>query len=123
MFEKASRVKLRFSTTQGVLATEDLWDLKLTALDVLARALHKSLEESEISFITPATAANETAKLKFDIVKHVIDSKLAAQEAARTQAEKATQKARILEILAKKQDASLEAKTTEELLKDLEALG
>jgi len=123
MFEKAAKLKLRFSTSQGVLATEDLWDLKLAALDVLARALHKALEESEVSFIKPVTAANETTKLKFDIVKHVIDTKLAAQEAARNQAEKATQKARILEVLAKKQDEGLLAKSTEELLKELEALG
>lgn len=123
MFEKASKLKLRFTTSQGVLATEDIWDLKLAALDVIARALHKALEESEISFIKPTTAANETAKLKFNIVKHVIDTKLAAQEAARTQAEKATKKARILEVLAKKQDEGLQAKSTEELLKELEALG
>jgi hypothetical protein len=123
MFEKASRVKLRFTTSIGLIAVEDLWDLKLSALDAIARSLHKALEDTEISFIKPQTANNEALKLRFEIVKYVITVKLAEQEEAKTLSEKAARKAHIHRILASKQDEALQAKTAEELIKELEALG
>lgn len=47
MFEKASRMKLRFNTQRGVLSVEDLWDLPLIQLDNIAIALNKKLQESK----------------------------------------------------------------------------
>lgn len=44
MFEKASRIKLRYSTNRGVLSVEDLWDLSLEQLDPIAINLNKSLK-------------------------------------------------------------------------------
>ena len=41
LFEKASKMKLRFSTTKGVLSTEDLWDLSLESLDRIAKNLKR----------------------------------------------------------------------------------
>ena len=49
MFEKASRLKLRFSTSIGMLSAEDLWDLPLSSrngtanLDDVARNLDVDL--------------------------------------------------------------------------------
>lgn len=48
MFEKASRIKLRYSTNRGVLSVEDLWDLSLEQLDPIAQDAElesKSYEE------------------------------------------------------------------------------
>ncbi len=41
MFEEASKLKLRFETTRGLVAVEDLWDIPLIgnngfSLDILA---------------------------------------------------------------------------------------
>ena len=41
MFEKASRLKLRFKTQNGIIAVDDLWDLTLDSLNTLAKALNK----------------------------------------------------------------------------------
>lgn len=109
MFEKASRIKLRYSTNRGVLSVEDLWDLSLEQLDPIAINLNKRLKESQTeSFIKTRTKDTTELELKFNIVKHIIDVKLQEQE-ERT-------------VAAKKQDAELESKSYEELAKELEAL-
>ena len=121
MFEKASRVKLRYSTNRGVLSVEDLWDLSLEQLDPIAINLNKRLKESQTeSFIKIRT--KDTIELKFNIVKHIIDVKLQEQEERIVAAEKKAKRQKILDLMAKKQDAELESKSYEELAKELEAL-
>lgn len=121
MFEKASRVKLRYSTNRGVLSVEDLWDLSLEQLDPIAINLNKRLKESQTeSFIK--TRTKDTTELKFNIVKHIIDVKLQEQEERTVAAEKKAKRQKILDLMAKKQDAELESKSYEELAKELEAL-
>lgn len=121
MFEKASRIKLRYSTNRGVLSVEDLWDLSLEQLDPIAINLNKRLKESQTeSFIK--TRTKDTIELKFNIVKHIIDVKLQEQEERIVAAEKKAKRQKILDLMAKKQDAELESKSYEELAKELEAL-
>ena len=125
LFEQATRSKLRFSTPKGVLNVEDLWDLPLISksgaqvnLDDLARAAYKEMEESACqSFVQKSTKISEIAKLRFDIIKHIIDVKLADRDAASERAEKAAKKQRILELIATKEDESLAGKSLEELQK------
>lgn len=123
MFEKAARLKLRFETPKGQLTVEDLFVLPLTStvagkanLDDIARELNRRIKaESEQSFVAPTSKANETLELAFDIAKHVIKVRLeenAAENLARTNREK---KARILELIAQKQDAQLANQSLEEL--------
>lgn len=123
MFEKASRVKLRYSTNRGVLSVEDLWDLSLEQLDPIAINLNKRLKESQTeSFIKTRTKDTTELELKFNIVKHIIDVKLQEQEERTVAAEKKAKRQKILDLMAKKQDAELESKSYEELAKELEAL-
>ena len=125
IFEQATRSKLRFYTTKGMLTVEDLWDLPLISksgaqvnLDDLARAAYKEMEESACqSFVQKSTKISEIAKLRFDIIKHIIDVKLADRDAASERAEKAAKKQRILELIATKEDESLAGKSLEELQK------
>lgn len=123
MFEKASRVKLRYSTNRGVLSVEDLWDLSLEQLDPIAINLNKRLKESQTeSFIKIRTKDTTELELKFNIVKHIIDVKLQEQEERIVAAEKKAKRQKILDLMAKKQDAELESKSYEELAKEPEAL-
>ena len=76
MFEKASRMKLRYQTNRGVISVEDLWDLSLESLDAIAISLNKKLKESQTeSFIKTKTKDTTELELKFNIVKHNIDIK------------------------------------------------
>lgn len=123
MFEKATRMKLRFTTSRGVLSVEDMWELPLTSLDSIAIALNKKLKESQTeSFIKTRTKDTTELELKFNIVKHIIDVKLQEQEERVAAAERKAKRQKILDLMAKKQDAELESKSYEELAKELEAL-
>lgn len=124
MFEQASRVKLRFKLSNGVVSTEDLWDLSLESLDSLARQLNKTIkDEEEISFIKEKSSANKLTELRFEIVKHIIAVKLAEREKAQDAAIKSDRKQAILNILANKEDEYLQSMSKEDLLKELESLG
>ena len=75
MFEKASRLKLRFRAQSGSITAEDLWDLSLTQLDNIAVFLNRELRGTEDSFLE--TRKDQTLELRFNIVKHVLDVKKA----------------------------------------------
>lgn len=129
IFEQAVRAKLRFSTSRGMVTTEDLWDLALSSstgkpnLDDVAREIHRQLKEAEeISFVKPASASNAGVRLAFDVVKHVIGVKLAEREAAKQAADKAEQKQKIMGIIAQKQEEALSSKSLEELTAMVAAL-
>lgn len=129
MFEKASRLKLRFETSKGLVTVEDLWDLPLSSatgkanLDDVARSLHNQLKnEEDISFVNPETKENMPMKLGFEIVKHIISVKL-AEKVAREQAESNREKKqKIMAIIEQKQDTALSAMSLEELNKMVSSL-
>ena len=123
MFEQASRLKLRFESTRGLLSTEDLWDLSLTGttrtnLDSIAIALHKQTKDLSdvVSFVNPSSdrGSNELL-LKFEIVKYIISVRVRERDEAKAAADRREKKQRILELIAQKQDAALAEKSEEEL--------
>lgn len=129
IFERAARLKLRIQSPRGELAPEQLWDLPLTSksgfdLDTVARAVHADLKAcTEESFVaTKKNPAAETHALRLELVKFVIEDKIAEDAARLDAADKAAKKAKIIDALAKKQDQALDAKSIEELQKDLAAL-
>ena len=128
MFEKATRLKLRFNTPVGNVSIEDLWDMPLTApngvdLDNMAKGLSKAVAESkDESFVVKKSATNTVLGLKFDIVKYVIKVKLEEIEASEKRAETKAKKEKILEIIADKEDTSLRNKSAASLKKMLEDL-
>lgn len=123
IFEKASRLKLRFNLSKGVCTTEELWDLSLESLNDLAVALHKKIKETEdISFIKEKTVANTKLELQFEIVKHIINTKLAEKEAKKLATVKAEKAKLLKDIIAKKQLGALESSSLESLQAELEAL-
>lgn len=110
MFKQASKMKLRFATSKGNLSVEDLWDLSLPVLDKLAVSYDEELAKSpRKSFITNDTPSNTELELKFNIVKEIITDKLKEKADRETAKNKAAEKARLTELLAKKQSEKLES--------------
>ncbi len=129
MFEKATRSKLRFDTTVGALSVEDLWDLPLTSnrryanLDDVARALHRQLKNDEdVSFVEKDRKSDETIQLKFDIVRYVIDVRLAERAAEAEKQANAARKQKLLSFIADKEDDDLRSMSIEDLRAAVNAL-
>ena len=129
IFEKATRQKLRFETQQGALTVEDLWGLPLTSqtnkanLDEIARNLFQKLKSGQdVSFVDTAKKTDATTQLKFDVVKYIIDVRLAENDAKNQAAAKAEQRERLQEIISRKQDQALEGASLEQLQAQLAAL-
>lgn len=128
MFKEATRRKLRFSTENGVLSVEDIWDLPLTSekkasLDKLAKSINRELKNNEEeSFVETPSKANATLQLKFDVVKAVIKDKLEEREARKNAADKKARKELLNGVIERKQNAALEDMSLEDLEKERNAL-
>jgi hypothetical protein len=121
MFEKASRLKLRFESPNGNLSVEDLWDLPLSSdrranLDDIAKGLYNQMKEDNIqSFVKVVSKADETLQLKFELVKHVIEVRLTEKEASELTKTNKERKQQILALIAQKKNEQLSGKSLEEL--------
>ena len=124
MYKKALRMKLRFATNKGKLATEDLFELSLTDLNSLAISLDKKLSETpRKSFISDVAPDTQEDELRFNIVKDVITLKLAERNAAQNAKVKAAEKAQLMEILHRKKNEALENISVAEIEAKLASLG
>lgn len=116
-FKEASRQALRFVTSKGNLTTEQLWDLKLPELDVLAVSLEIQAENSgKKSFLKATTAKDKIAKLKFNIVLDILTTKAEEQAEASKKKEDKAHNEKIYALIAEQDEKDLKGKTKEELL-------
>ena len=119
IFKRASKNKLRFDTAIGTLTTEDLWDLNLSggrvSLDEIAKALNKMIKESEEESFVEDSKIDPSLKLSFEIVKSIIDAKVADKKKSEKAIATKERNQKILDIMSRKQDADLESKSYEEL--------
>jgi len=117
MFEKASRLKLRFSH-KGLCTVEDLWDLPLTQLDTIFKGLNaRAKAQKEESLLNEKTQEDEILDLQIAIVRHVVTVRLAERKTREDEVERAAKKQKLLGIIAEKQDASLKDMSVEDLTK------
>lgn len=129
IFEKASRAKLSFESSKGLLTVEQLWDLPLASqsgkanLDDIARELNRKLKSTDdVSFVLNVVSTNSWDQLKFDIVKHIIDTRLAENAAESNRRVNREQIARLSELLVAKQEEALQTLTPEEIQAKIDAL-
>lgn len=123
IFERASRLSLRFRSDVGLLSSEDLWHLPLTSkgnaldLDTIARAVNKELKEiAEGSFVKrDPDPRQDRLELQLEILKHIIQEKLHAQAEAEKAVETAQRKRKLLGALAAKEEAELVGMTKEQI--------
>ena len=122
IFEYAVENKLRFPY-KGNISTEDLYSLSVSDLDTIYKTLKREAKRNgEESLL--ATKSNDDVALdtKLEIVKHIVEKKLAQVEARKTAASNKAKKDKILSILEEKQDAALKNMSEEDLRKMLETL-
>lgn len=127
--EIAIRNKYRYDSAQGLLSTEDLWDLPLTStvkgranLDDIARDLYKKLKESdEVSFVT-TKKIDESIQNKFDIVKHIIEVRVEENKNANAARENKEKKQQLYAIIAQKEAEQLYGSSLDELKKLAESM-
>ena len=129
LFEYATRNKLRFMSVKGELTLEQLWDVPLRSrddfnLNAVAKVANMAKEAIEVSYVeTTKTEANARLETALEVVKYIIDVKLADEALAKKRAENKIEKEKLLAILAEKQDGKLSALSEAELKKRIAALG
>lgn len=123
MFEKAARTKLRFQSQKGMLSVEDLWDLKLTDLDLVARNVNKKLkEEGEESFIEEKTSRSASLELSLEILKYIIATKKKEKQDIADSANKEEKKELLKALLKEKEVAKMKDMTPEEIQAEIDKL-
>ena len=122
LFLQATREKFRFESSKGDLSVEQLWDLPLTSrtgfdLDTVAKAVNANLKSSnEESFVNASNnPAVSRLQAQLEVVKAIIEVKLAQAEATKKRAEKVAERQRLMEVLHSKKDQELQGLSVEEI--------
>ena len=127
MFQKATKVKLRFNSGRGLLSVEDLWDLPIDgelSINSLYIDVNNQLKaESTEGLISKKTNNCDALELRLEILKSIYEVKLQEQKDAEQSVYKASQRQKILSIISNKQDTKLTESTVEELETMLKKLG
>lgn len=120
---------MRFPTVRGLVSTEDLFSMHLTAangfsLDDCAKAINAKLKAlGEESFVE--SGDDETRRSlndHLDVVKFVIDFRQEKNRAEADRRAKRAKRAKLLEALDNRENADLAAMSKEDILKQLEEL-
>lgn len=115
-YKEASKQKLRFATSKGSLSVEQLWDLSIDDLDVLAVSLQEAYDNSKgKSFIKKRTTKDKNLKLQFDVVLDILQTKQEDSEALRDAADTKEHNQKILKLISEKKDGELAGKSVKEL--------
>lgn len=130
IFERASRAQLRIASPRGELTVEQLWELPLTTkgsglhLDQLARRVNSELKDLEGGSFVITTPNPHTIELmlQLDILKHIIESKIADQTAAEKRAANMARRAKLMAAIEAADNKELEGKSKDELLAEIAAL-
>lgn len=115
-FKQATREKLRFQTSKGILSVEQLWFLSLSDLDTLAVSLQEAYDKSKgKSFLDTRTTKDKGLKLQFDVVLEILQDKKDELELAKEISEKNAYNDKIIDAIAKAQENELASKSVKEL--------
>ena len=117
-FKVASKMKLRFTTPQGVLTVEQLWDLSFVTLTNLIKGVKKILkknDDDELSFLEESKVIDVENQLRFDILKEIYLAKKEESDNARNEIQKKEHNQKILALITQKKEAKLADLSVEEL--------
>ena len=115
MFEKASRLKLRWNI-RGNSTVEDLWTIPLNELEAQYDELSTAMESRQRrSLLVETVTEDEILTLKIEIIKHVVLTRLEEKKKAEETRANAAYRQRLASIIDNKKDQVLLDKSIEEL--------
>jgi hypothetical protein len=122
IYKQALRQHIRFAY-KGCRSVEELWDLAVEELDLIFQGLNAQRKaQSEESLLSAQNKATDELDLQIKIVKDIVETKLEEKALRLDEANKAAQKQKLLEAIARKQDSAMEGMSLEELQKAFEDL-
>lgn len=122
LFETATRNKYLFQF-KGQITVTDLWDLNVKELDSIYKTLNKQLKlATEDSLLQVKNTEDTELTNKIEIIKYIVSVKQTEDENRLKEKEVKEKKQKILEILAKKKDDSLNNMSEADLEKMLNEL-
>jgi len=119
IFAQASRLKLRFDVS-GNVSTEQLWDVKIGNLTDYENSLADIVEgygKPTRRGIGRKTKEQELNELRLAIVTSILDIRIKEQDEAAVATANKAHNQKIMDLIARKKDAELEAMSAEELQK------
>lgn len=117
-FKQATRQKLRFTTSRGVLNIEQMWDLPLSVLAECIKKVKLELKktiDSDLDFINDIETKDPENELRFNILKDIYTTLKKEKEDYRNAAQIRENNQKILNLIASKKEDELSRKSIEEL--------
>ena len=122
LFIEATKKNYQFPF-RGMINVIDLWELSVQNLDLVFKSLNADYKKSEEeSLLSVQTKESEELSEKIEIVRYIVNEKLAEKKAKEDAKKNREMKQRLLEIKAKRQDAALEGLSDAELDKMIQAM-
>lgn len=122
IFKIAIERKFRYPY-RGWISTEDLYDLNTNQLDSIFKELNSQIKKTnEESLLNKKSSEETDLDTMIEIVKTVFEEKVEEKRRLLQEKEISEKKQKIMAIINKKQDESLENMSKEELLKMLESM-
>ena len=124
IYKEGTRKNLFFQCGFGTVALVDLWTLGLNPLDELYKKLNKQLKESdEDSLLSKPTKATALLRLRLELVKDIMLTKLEEAEDAKQAIKNKERTQYLLSLKANKQQERDSELTDKEIDKELKRLG
>lgn len=115
LFETATREKYRFPY-KGQIGVEDLWDVPVTGLDSIFKALKvQGKKTDEEGLLSHKTSADAELDNKIEIVRYIFGVKMAEKAKREEAVKRKAEKEKLLEILSEKEDNALKNLSVDEL--------
>lgn len=125
LFEKAARNHYRFQnpTGGGLINSEDLCELSLTKLNIVAKDLNRQIKSNEEEdFLKTERPADTELRNKFELVLYVLNTRKAEIEAGKQAADRKAEIDMLTGILAGKEADALKGLSPEEIRARIAAL-
>lgn len=122
IFEKASRLGLRFKSEVGDLTVENLWNLPLsspkqnTDIQRVARIVKRELDDVEYDITGLQTNVQSENSLRLEILEHIVSVRQSEIKQREISIANSQKLAKLDEIIASKADNELTQKSIEELM-------